>query len=169
MGLDEDLDRPLQGDDPERPRRERQTRDPELPCLGDEGDRRRAHLLRSYHEGDCLEDDLERFLNEYLSVLDRERDLNARGGVLTCRRGGGVLDILFLDGDREGDRFFCGCISLPTGDLEEEWEGLRLSLPVHFLASRFGDSGDCCLLAGDAIRRIGGGSGLVTFSEGFDR
>lgn len=79
------------------------------------------------------------------------------------------MDILFLDGDLEGDRLFCGCISLPTGDLEEEWEWLRLSLSVHFLASRFGDSGDCCLLAGDAIRRIGGGSGLVTFSEGFDR
>lgn len=106
--------------------------------------------------------DRERFLCEYLSGLDLERDLNARGGVRPLCLGG-VLELPFRAGDCDGDL----CESLPvareysrctTEDLDEERE--LLSPGFEDLCIK--EQGDFPLISGDAMRLIGGGSGTLT-------
>lgn len=138
--------------------------------MGDDGDLLCPHRLRFCQEGERLVEDRERFLRVYLSDLDLERDLNARGGVLP-RGLGGVLDLPLRTGDREGDLFLCESLPVgrenslcPTEDRDEDRERLGPSFPLS-------DAGleDLCLresgdfsLSGDAMRLIGGRSDTLT-------
>lgn len=138
--------------------------------MGDNGDLRFPHRLRFCQDGERLVDDRERFLWEYLSDLDLERDLNARGGVLP-RSLGGVLDLPLRTGDGDGDLLLCDSLPAgrenslcPTDDREEERERLSPSFPLtgpglEDLCLR--ESGDFSL-SGDAMRLIGGRSDALT-------